>query len=163
MKSATKKSDTTLASLIHLSTFSKYFILLGNFIFPLIIWSIKKKDRLIDVHAIQALNFQISLFLYMAFLAFATIAGIIFTGITLGLEDPMLFSDNIFRNDLLKVLPVLIITGVSGTLLLGLFILEIISVITATIKASEGNYYKYPLSIPFINSSNQSTNEQSNT
>ena len=42
-----------------------------------------------------------------------------------------------------------------GLLLFSLFIFELIAVITATVKASKGELYKYPLSIPFIKTESQ--------
>lgn len=161
MNAETKTSDTNLAALIHLSTFSKYIIPFGNFIFPLVIWSSRKNDPLIEAHGREALNFQISLILYMVFIAAATVSGIILIGT--GMEDGgwMIFQEHRFRGDLLKAIPILITVGVAGILMLGLFFLELVCVITATLKASEGKYYSYPLSIPFIISSNQSKNEPS--
>jgi uncharacterized protein len=51
-------------------------------------------------------------------------------------------------------------------LILALFILEIVAVIKATIKASEGEFYHYPLTINFITPTpvdiHQSKNEQFN-
>ena len=42
-----------------------------------------------------------------------------------------------------------------GLLLFSPFIFELIAVITATVKASKGELYKYPLSIPFIKTESQ--------
>ena len=75
------------------------------------------------------------------------------------------FSQPFHLYDLLElpnVFSLLVLLTVAGILLLGLFILELVCVITATVKASEGNFYKYPLTINFIRSINQSENEQSN-
>lgn len=162
MESENKKSDTSLAALIHLSTFSKYFIPFGNFIIPLIIWSSGKKDKLIDHHGKQAINFQISLFLYMAFVVFATIAGVLLTNPNLVPDSISWISGDTFGKTISPSLPFFLTLGVSGILLLGLFILELICVILATMKASNGEFYKYPITIPFINSSHQSKNDQFN-
>ena len=54
-----------LAAAMHLSTFSKFFIPLGNFILPLILWMMNKdKSEFVDAHGKQAINFQLSLLLY---------------------------------------------------------------------------------------------------
>ena len=54
-----------LAAIIHLSTFSKFFIPLGNFILPLILWTMNKdKSEFVDEHGKQAINFQLVFYLY---------------------------------------------------------------------------------------------------
>lgn len=167
MKTISQNPDKTVASLIHLSTFSKFIIPFGNFIIPLILWTAKKEDPFINEHGKQAVNFQISIFLYFIFLVCLGITGIIYMGMELdsfasfnGPEDLENF------RQFAHAVPFLLFLGLLGSLLLALFILEIVAVITATIKASEGQLYKYPLTINFITPSNievnQSKNEQFN-
>ncbi|MFO7719415.1 MAG: DUF4870 domain-containing protein [Gillisia sp.] len=167
MNSQSTNPDKTIAAIIHVAAFSKYIIPLGNFILPLILWTAKKNDPFVDEHGKQALNFQISIFLYFILLVCLGIAGIVFLGVTFTFQEPFIFSkDFIGIGDLGKVLPLLFFIGFIGILLLALFILEIVCVITATVKASEGHLYKYPLSINFITPSplgdHQSKNEQFN-
>lgn len=147
-----KKQDSTLAALVHISTLSKYIIPLGNFIFPLIIWTSIKKDKLIDAHGREALNFQISISLYFVFIICAAVSGILLTGWNSGFEnDFYIFQYGIHPENISDAIPFMFLGGITGILLLALFILELVCVITATVKASNGEYYKYPLSIPFIN------------
>ncbi len=167
METSTVKPDKTMAAIIHLSTFSKYFIPLGNFILPLILWTAKQQDPFVDKHGKQALNFQISIFLYFILLVCLSLAGIIFFGVRMESINHIFFHNQFhefFR--VIDALPILIFLGVMGTLLLGLLVLEIVAVITATVKASEGKYYEYPLTINFIKSTSvenhQSKNEQFN-
>lgn len=167
MNNQTTNPDKTIAALIHLSTFSKFFIPFGNFIFPLILWTAKKQDPFVDEHGKQAINFQISIFLYFIMLVCIGISGIVFFGIELSLHEPFSFSEEFVSiGNISSAVPLLLFIGFMGLLLLALFILDIISVITATIKASEGHFYKYPLSINFITptrvGTNQSKNEQFN-
>lgn len=167
MNSQTKNPDKSMAAFIHLSTFSKFFIPFGNFIFPLILWTAKKQDPFVDEHGRQAINFQISIFLYFVLLVSIGIAGIVFLGIELSLNGPSSISDEFLQiGHVANAIPILMFIGFIGLLLLALFILDLISVITATIKASEGQFYKYPLSINFITptrvGNNQSKNEQFN-
>ena len=162
MELLSKKNDTTLAVLVHLSTFSKYFIPFGNFIFPLIIWAVGKKDKFLDENARRSLNFQISLFLYWAFIMGAAIATAFIVGSSIDAEINLGYDTFYLSNEGEMFVPFLIILAISGILLLGFLVLEIISVITATMKASENEIYKYPLAIPFLRSSNQSENEQFN-
>ena len=167
MEILTTKPDKTVASLIHVSTFSKYIIPFGNFILPLILWSAKKNDPFVNEHGKQALNFQISIFLYFVLLICIGISGVIFLGLDVFQNTPFLNNeDPRYWLQSPNAIPVIILTGVIGLLMLGLFILEIIAVIKATIKASEGEFYNYPLTINFITSTpvdiHQSKNEQFN-
>lgn len=162
MESIENKSYHTLAALIHLSSFSKYFIPLGNFIFPLIIWSSGKTRPIIDRHGKEALNFQLSIFFYMILLIAVTVAAGLFIAAKSGI-DYVAFPEDIFRiSRFPDAFPFLVLITIAGILLLGLFILELVCVISATVKASEGKDYQYPLTINFIKSSNQSQNEQFN-
>ena len=163
-----KSQDKTVAALIHLSTFSQFFFPLGNFIFPLILWTAKKNDPFVNDHGKQALNFQISIYLYAIFLAMLAVAGIILIGVNIGLEEPFYF-DRSFRQigTPNETMPLILFAVLMALLLLGLFILSIYAVISATIKAGDGEYYKYPLTINFItpdqsSGKNQSKNEQFN-
>ena len=156
-----KKNDNALAAMVHLSTFSKYFIPFGNFIFPLILWTVGRGDKFVDGNARQALNFQISLFLYSIFIIGAAASGAIITASTLDAELNIGI-DTFYVAHGEMFVPFLVILSIGGILLLALLILDIISTITATMKASEDIVYEYPLSIPFLRSSNQSENEQFN-
>ncbi|HET8855463.1 MAG TPA: DUF4870 domain-containing protein [Salinimicrobium sp.] len=162
MESEIKKADFSLAALTHLSTFSKYFIPFGNFIIPLIVYSSARKDKFVSEHGRQALNFQISIYLYLVLLICAGLASLVFIGVSSPDEHLIFFTEDFLEDGFRSTLPVLISLTVSGVLLSALLIFELICVITATVKSSEGKYYKYPLSISFIRSSNQSENEQFN-
>lgn len=167
MKTQTIQPDTTIAALTHLSTFSKYIIPLGNFILPLVFWTAKKEDPFVDEHGKQALNFQISTFLYFIILLCIGGAGIISFGINFIDEQPFFISEEFIKiGELGRAIPFLFFLGIIGTLLGALFILEIVCVITATIKASEGKLYHYPITINFIKPTpvgiHQSKNDQFN-
>ena len=167
MNIQTINQDKTVAALTHLSTFSKYIIPLGNFIMPLIFWTAKKEDRFVDEHGKQALNFQISTFLYFIILLCIGVAGIISFGINFVDEQPFFISEEIIRiEEIGRAVPFLFFIGIIATLLGALFILEIVCVITATIKASEGKLYYYPITINFIKPTSvgihQSKNDQFN-
>lgn len=167
METSTTHPDKTIAAFIHISTFSKYFIPLGNFIFPLVLWTAKQRDPFVDNHGKQAINFQISIFLYFILLVCLGIAGIIFLGVRMESLNQLVFHNH-FQElfQLAQAIPILIFLGVLGLLLLALFIFEIVAVITATVKASEGEYYNYPFTINFIKptpvENHPSKNEQFN-
>ncbi|HSP39934.1 MAG TPA: DUF4870 domain-containing protein [Gillisia sp.] len=167
MEILTTKPDKTVASLIHVSTFSKYIIPFGNFILPLILWSAKKNDPFVNEHGKQALNFQISIFLYFVLLICIGISGVIFLGLDVFQNTPFLRTeDPRYWLQSANSIPIIVLIGIIGLIMLGLFILEIVAVIKATIKASEGELYNYPLTINFITPTSvdihQSKNEQFN-
>ncbi len=139
-----------IATFIHLSTFSRFIIPFGNFIGPLILWiSNKNKSEFIDEHGKQALNFQISVFLYAIIFGALTIPFFIF-----GLLGHLDFFDfNMFSNfsiNFRKASPLLYIAGGLGTLAVMGFILELVFIVIASLKARDGELYKYPLTINFI-------------
>ncbi|MFD1095637.1 DUF4870 domain-containing protein [Salegentibacter chungangensis] len=171
MNSDTLHQDKTIATLIHLSVFTKYFIPFGNFIIPMVLWLTRKEKDFVDQHGRNAINFQISLFLYIILLVCLGIAGIIFLGAKLSLERPFIISEEqVHLENFSQAMPFLILVSTFGVLILGLFILEVYAVISASLKASEGKLYKYPLTINFISpaatgnhqSNHQSENEQFN-
>ncbi|MFD2519170.1 DUF4870 domain-containing protein [Salinimicrobium flavum] len=167
MTSEIKNPDKTVAALIHLSTFSQFFFPFGNFILPLILWMAKKNDPFVDEHGKQALNFQISLYLYMVFLFTVGVAGVVLIGLNLDFDKPFYFGEHFnLTGDPSEAIPIIIFAVIILLLGLSLFILNLYGVISATIKASEGKYYQYPLTINFITPDpsgiNQSKNEQFN-
>ncbi|MCB2219826.1 MAG: DUF4870 domain-containing protein [Bacteroidetes bacterium] len=100
----------------HLSALAGYIIPLGSIIGPLVIWSIKKMEfPFVDDQGKEALNFQISMFIYMVISA------------------------------------ILIIIVVGILLLIALGIFQLIMIIIASIRANNGETFRYPLTIRFIN------------
>lgn len=96
---------------------------IGGVIVPLVIWLVKKDEsEYIAEHAKQSLNFQLSLLIYAIGGVFISfLLMIIFIG---------------------AILMILVLIGVS--------ILSLVTVILASINASQGKHYKYPLTIPFF-------------
>lgn len=89
--------------------------LVTGFLAPLIIWLVKKdQSSYIDHHAKEALNFQISIYIY------GIVSGIL----------------------------VVLLIGIVLLFVLGIF--AFIVILIATIKASKGEYYRYPLTIRFL-------------
>ena len=124
--------------------------------------------RLLKVNAIpivysrdegkQALNFQISLLLYSIIIGIFTIPffiGIIpeifhlgnFNFANLNEFNGLNFDFDFHPFQLGKLLWPL---GIAGAAQLGLFLVNIVYTILATIRTSEGIEFKYPISIPFI-------------
>ena len=64
--SLSEDQENNWAMWAHISTFSSMLVPLGNFIGPIVIWQLKKDESEFVVdQAKEALNFQISLFIYM--------------------------------------------------------------------------------------------------
>lgn len=139
-----------IATFIHLSTFARFLVPFGNFIGPLILWlSNKEKSPFIDAHGKQALNFQISILLYAVVLGTLAIPILIF-GI-LGHLDFWTFKGlTDFHIGFYKASPLLFIAGGFGFLAVIGFILELVFVVLASLKARDGKLYDYPLTINFL-------------
>jgi len=131
---APPKNDNLLAALCHLTGLFTYLLpFLGNFILLLIIWAVKRKDSpLIDESGKAALNFQISMLIYLAI-------GVVACGISF-----LLFA--IVRMDIL----VIGMMAMAGVFLIFYNIFYCVFIILAAITASEGRVYNYPLAIRFI-------------
>jgi hypothetical protein len=109
------ESERTWAMLCHLSALAGFFFPFGAIIGPLICWLSKKDESVwVYINGRNALNFQLSMLLYMV------------------LAIPLIF----------------IIIGIPIVALLG--VMKIICIIIASIRASKGESFKYPLVIPFI-------------
>lgn len=106
---------------------SAFIQLLGipSVVGPLVVWLIRRDDPLVEPHAREALNFQLSLLIYfiagvvLAFVAALTIVGLVLT--------------------------VFIIIA-----LIALFLLELIFALLGTLAASRGELYTYPLNLNLI-------------
>lgn len=98
----------------HLSAFVM-FVGIPSIVGPLVTWAIKKEDPYVDYHGKEAMNFNISFFIYAA------------------------------------VSAVLILVAVGLLLLPVVALVWFVLVIVGAVKASNGEYYRYPLTIRFIN------------
>jgi uncharacterized Tic20 family protein len=147
------------ATFLHLSILSQYFIPFGNFIFPIVIWSsLKKNAEFVDRHGRNAINFQLSIFLYTLLLALIAIPVLMFT-----IFRSVPVRDLIMGNDvLLDNVSFADLTGIAAVAIvaLTLFFLmkaaEFFLVIFAAVKAANGEEYEYPLTINFIGKPTQS-------
>ncbi|QRM89800.1 DUF4870 domain-containing protein [Lacinutrix sp. WUR7] len=139
-----------IATFIHLSTFSRFIIPLGNFIGPIILWVANKdKSEFIDAHGKQAINFQISILLYSIVIGLLTVPFFIFN-----IFKQIDFIDiNVFENisiNLDKPSPLLYIGGAFAGLAIIAFLLELVFIIKASLTARDGQLFNYPLTINFL-------------
>ena len=113
----------TMSTLCHLSAFASFIVPLGNIVGPLVVWLLRK-DVLpaVDKHGKAALNFNISITLY----------GLI--GVVISL--PLIF--------ILIGIPLLFVV------IAGLFVWWLVATVMAAVKAGNGEFWDYPLTIRFL-------------
>jgi len=146
-------NQKNLATFTHLSTLSQYCIPFGNYIFPILIWSTNKdKSELIDHQGKQVINFQLSILLYSLVLAIIAIPIFIVTVFSnIPLNTIINDEEFMFNHFSIENLTGIVIVGLIAILLfVGLKVAEFVLIIYASLKASNGEQYKYPLTIPFI-------------
>lgn len=101
------------------------FIGIPSFVGPLAVWLIRREDTVVEPHAREALNFQLSLIIYFAILVvIGIIAAITIVGLLL--------------------IPIFIILG------LVLVVAEVVFAILASLAASRGEMYRYPMNLNLI-------------
>jgi uncharacterized Tic20 family protein len=116
----TPSEERTWAILAHIGTLVAAWLAMG-FLCPLAIWLIfRNRSDYVRRHALESLNFQISLLLYTAI-------AIILVLITFGLG-------------VLIVIPLIIIGGIAA----------LVVIILATLAAANGQDYRYPLTIRLV-------------
>lgn len=143
-----ESNQNTNALLIHLSAFSTYLIPFPfiSILMPLILWkSLSKDNTFIDHHGKEAVNFNLSFLLYNIILGVASIVFVVSTIFkSINLQD---------SNNPDKIFELLFSTGGFIFVLIAfgvLALIKIILIIIATISASNGELYRYPMSLRFI-------------
>ena len=122
MNAPASSDDTTWGMLCHISALAGFVIPFGNIIGPVIVWVLKKdQSPFVDAHGKEAINFNISYSIYFVALA---IIGFILSFILIGFLVFML-------------MPFVAIA-------------VLVFIVLAAIKASKGEFYKYPLTIQFV-------------
>ncbi|RZT13375.1 hypothetical protein EV649_6566 [Kribbella sp. VKM Ac-2569] len=112
--------ERTWAMVAHIGVLIAAWLAMG-FLCPLVIWLVfRDRSDFVRRHAVESLNFQISLLIYSALSA-------VLIFITFGLG-------------VLIVVPLVVIGAIAA----------LVVIILATIAASGGNDYRYPLTIRFI-------------
>ncbi len=158
MDTTITENQKNVAALVHLSTFSKFFFPFGNFIAPLLLWTFNKEHKFVDDHGKEAINFQLSIFIYSLVICLICLPfAIVFATDFISLIDTIDHTvGHVSFSDLKNLSGYIIVIGIAATLLFGLFVFELYAVISATMHASKGKSYHYPLSITFIKTISQS-------
>lgn len=151
METTTEKN---IATFTHLSALTQYFIPFGNYIFPILFWTSKKESsEFVDHHGKQVLNFQLSLLLYSLVLIVIAVPIFLITLFNnIPLEAVVNDHDFTFKNFNFNGNIRLLTVGLVSVVIFGLLkVAEFFLIIYASIKTSNGEKYKYPITIPFIN------------
>ena len=149
----TTTNDKNIATVLHLSALSQYIIPFGNYIFPIIIWSSKKNEsEFVDFNGKQVLNFQLSIFLYSAILCVIAVPILLFTIFQNVTFDSFYNNhDFVINNFNFHDITGLAVFGIlAGLLFCTLKVIEFCLIISAAVKAANGENYNYPLSITFF-------------
>jgi uncharacterized Tic20 family protein len=150
METSTEKK---IATFTHLSTFSQYIIPFGNYIFPIILWTSKKDEsEFVDHNGKQVLNFQLSILIYSLVLAMIAIPVFLFTVLrNISFNDLMHNEEIIFEHfDYGNSIGLLTVGALALFGFACIKVAEFFLIIYASVKASNGEEYNYPLTIPFI-------------
>ena len=109
------RDERMWAMFCHLSGLAGFVFPFGNIIAPLVIWLVKKEEYpMVNEHGKEALNFQISMTIYI----------------------------------LASIILIILVIGIALLIILSLF--SLIVIIIASIKANEGEKYRYPITIRFL-------------
>ncbi|AXG70419.1 hypothetical protein KORDIASMS9_02659 [Kordia sp. SMS9] len=153
MESTLTNHDKNVATVLHVASFSKYFFPFGNFILPIIFWTMYKKDSsYIDHHGKEVINFQLSLLCYKIAATMLCIPFFIAVGIhNVSTWDIFWFHDiSINVEEGIRIFGISLVGIISGLGALLFFAFNITYTIVAAMKANEGERYRYPLTYRFI-------------
>ena len=117
------QEDRSWALVAHIGTLVAAWFAMG-FLAPLVVMLVKPDRPFVRRHAVESLNFQISLLIYSVI---GVVVGFLLVVLTLGVGA-------------LVVVPVAVVLG----------LLVLVVIILATVKANNGEDYRYPLTIRFI-------------
>lgn len=140
------QNEKNTSFLIHLSAYLGFIFPFGSIVGPIIMWSVnKEKSSYLDENGREAVNFNLSYTLYLFILgmiAFPFAFGSFFRHLR-HIDDFENLSFHFDFDHLFGFLSIAsIITVVS--------VIKFILILVASIKASRGEAYKYPLTINFL-------------
>lgn len=103
------------------------FVGIPSFVGPLIVWLLRREDPVVAPHAREALNYQLSLIIYFTV---ATVVAIVAAITIVGL----------------------VLTFILILFAIVLLVAEIVFAILASLAASRGELYRYPMNLNLIKS-----------
>ena len=141
-----QNKESTNAFLIHISAFAGLIFPFGHIITPLIAWqTLKDRSVFLDEQGKEAVNFNLSYTLYIFLLTIAFVP-FAFGSFFRNFDNNINFNHINFDFD---------INNIFGFIGFGfktelIYLIGIALVIIASLKAKEGENYKYPFTIKFI-------------
>lgn len=139
-------NDNNNAFLIHISVFAGYVFPFGSVLLPLILWNVKKdRNENLDRHGKEAVNFNLSYYLY-AFILGMTLIPFTFGAFFRNFRHFSDFDHFDFDFNFGNLFGFVGFSSLISVLVIAKFIL----IVVAAIKASRGEFYKYPLVINFL-------------
>lgn len=164
MNESITENQKNVGAIMHAATFAKYIFPLGNFVAPLVLWTIHKDKPFLDHHGKQALNFQLSILVYALGLGLLSVPFVaIFAADFVGLLDSLNGITNYHQGSSSNIAGYIILFIVFALLFFGLFLFELYYVIIGAIAASKGEYFTYPLCIKFITNNEESITTEPST
>ncbi len=145
-------TEKNTGTLLHLSALSQFIIPFGNFILPIVIWSSQKKEsEFIDNHGKQVINFQLSLLLYylVGFLV-AGAFGLYYLFNVIKIKNLYEIDIDVENYGGSQFWSLILIACIAVGVFIFSKISEFILIIIASVKASNGEKYNYPLTINFL-------------
>ncbi len=143
------QNEKNTSFLIHLSAYLSFIFPFGSIIGPVIMWSIHKdKSEYLNENGIEAVNFNLSYTLYLFILGmvmFPFAFGSFFNFLR-QIDDFDQLDHFNFHFDFDHLFGFLSI----GSLIAIVAFIRFLLIIVASIKASRGEVYRYPLTINFI-------------
>ncbi|MES2486725.1 MAG: DUF4870 domain-containing protein [Bacteroidota bacterium] len=145
-------ANKTTATLLQLSAYAQYIFPFGNFILPIVIWSAKKEQsEFVNYNGKQAINFQLSILLYTITLLIIAVPIFIFAFFK---DAQINMWDNghwvLERFNEGHMTSVIIIGIIAAVVAFVLKVAEFFLILLAAIKNSNGENYRFPLTINFI-------------
>lgn len=101
---------------------------IAAFVGPLVVWLLRRDDPFAAEHARQALNFNLSVLLYVVV---GALASIVVTVFTLGLA-------------LIALVPLLAVVGLVA------FVTYAVTSVSGAVAASRGRAFRYPFALPLV-------------
>jgi len=142
----------TTATLLQLSAYTQYFFPLGNFIFPVIIWSAKKQEsEFVNYNGKQAINFQLSLLMYTILLIVIAVPTFLYAFLN-GLDFTQMGTSHweIENFNFARVSTLMLIGIIALFILAVMKVTEFFLILYAAVKNTNGENFNYPLTIKFI-------------
>ncbi|WP_075185232.1 DUF4870 domain-containing protein [Teredinibacter haidensis] len=118
-----------IAMLGHLSAFASFILPFGGVLGPLFVYLWKRNESdFVRAHASESFNFQLSLLIFSFIYIAVCIAFVVIAGLELS---------------------VLAIVAMAMMFLL-VTVVDIVCIVIGSIRASKGEYYRYPLGFRFV-------------